>query len=215
MTEHPTLRVVVEVAGKRAFASALDWPGWARAGKSEALAIESLLAYRDRYAAIAALAGHRLPDSPDVEVVERQTGNATTEFGVPGLVAELELVPVTSADAQRLVGLVRATWQWLEEVAASAPAELRKGPRGGGRDRDKVVAHVDEAERYYARSIGIRLPASTPIGEVREEIVRTLSLPSDGSALPGGTWPQRYAARRIAWHVMDHAWEIEDRSAGR
>lgn len=25
-------------------------------------------------------------------------------------------------------------------------------------------------------------------------------------------WPPRYAARRIAWHVLDHAWQIEDRS---
>jgi hypothetical protein len=25
-------------------------------------------------------------------------------------------------------------------------------------------------------------------------------------------WPPAYAARRIAWHALDHAWEIEDRS---
>src|SRR5438067_302187 len=24
-------------------------------------------------------------------------------------------------------------------------------------------------------------------------------------------WPVRYAARRMAWHVLDHAWEMEDR----
>jgi hypothetical protein len=26
-------------------------------------------------------------------------------------------------------------------------------------------------------------------------------------------WPPRYVARRMAWHLLDHAWEIEDRSA--
>jgi len=97
-------------------------------------------------------------------------------------------------------------------VAAAAPAELRKGPRGGGRDRDKVVAHVEEAEHAYARNMGLRLPASTATTEVRSSILEVLALASDGSPLPGGTWPQRYAARRVAWHALDHAWEIEDRS---
>ena len=45
-------------------------------------------------------------------------------------------------------------------------------------------------------------------------ITAVLGLASDGAApLPGG-WPVRYAARRIAWHVLDHAWEIEDKSEG-
>ena len=52
----------------------------------------------------------------------------------------------------------------------------------------------------------------TPIAEVRSAIVEVLGLNSDGSPLPGGAWTQRYAARRIAWHILDHAWEIEDRS---
>ncbi len=148
----------------------------------------------------------------DLEVMERDPGNASTEFGVPGRVAELDLHRVTSAEARRLTDLVIASWEVLAEVAAGAPAELRKGPRGGGRDRDTIVAHVEEAERSYARSIGIRLPAAASIAEVRAAIVEVLGLSSDGSPLPGGAWTQRYAARRIAWHVLDHAWEIEDRS---
>jgi hypothetical protein len=30
--------------------------------------------------------------------------------------------------------------------------------------------------------------------------------------MPGDGRPPRYAIRRIAWHVLDHAWEIEDKS---
>jgi hypothetical protein len=209
------LPVIIEAVEKRAFASAVAWPGWCRPGRDEAQALEALARYAPRYALVAARAGIAFP-SPvaveDLEVAERDAGNASTSFGVPGRVAELDLHRVSSAEARRLTDIVIACWDVLADVAASAPAELRKGPRGGGRDRDKVVAHVEEAERSYARSIGVRLPADTPIGEVRAAIVEVLGLSSDGSPLPGGAWSQRYAARRIAWHVMDHTWEIEDRS---
>ncbi len=215
MTERAILRVVIEATGKRAFASALDWPGWARAGKDESRAIETLLASRDRYAAVAARTSYQLPTDLDVEVAERLDGNATTEFGVPGRIAEDELRPVTSADAHRLTDLVEAVRATLADVARDAPQELRKGPRGGGRDRDRMLDHVADADRAYARSMGIKLPATTPIEEVRTAIHDALVLPSDGSALPGGAWPQRYAARRVAWHALDHAWEIEDRSPDR
>lgn len=211
----PPFEVIIEVADKRAFASAAAWPGWCRSGKDEALALEALVRATPRYARVAARAGLAFPAQiveDDLHVVERDQGNASTAFGVPGRVGELDLQRVTSADARRLTDIVIACWDELAEVAATAPAELRKGPRGGGRDRDAVVAHVEEAERSYAKSIGVRLPAGVPITEVRAAIVEVLGLSSDGSPLPGGAWSQRYAARRIAWHVLDHAWEIEDRS---
>jgi hypothetical protein len=47
---------------------------------------------------------------------------------------------------------------------------------------------------------------------MRADILHILRQPSDGSPIAGRRWPPRYAARRIAWHVLDHAWEIEDRS---
>ncbi len=211
----PSLRVIIEAADTRTFASAADWPGWCRAGKDEALALEALARYAPRYATVAARAGLAFPaqvDVADLEVAARARGDASTAFGVPGRVVELDLHRVSSAEARRLTDIVIACWGILADVAASAPAELRKGPRGGGRDRDKVVAHVAEAERSYARSIGIRLPADAPIATVRAEIVEVLGLSSDGSPLPGGAWTQRYAARRIAWHILDHAWEVEDRA---
>jgi len=48
--ETPTgmIRVVVEGGAKRVFASAVDWPGWARSGRDEAAALEALLAYAPR-----------------------------------------------------------------------------------------------------------------------------------------------------------------------
>jgi hypothetical protein len=211
----PPFRIVVEAVDKRAFASAVAWPGWSRSGRDEASALGQLASHASRYALVAARAGHAFPErvtTDDLEVVERSDGNASTAFGVPARVAELDLHRVSSAEARRLTDIVIACWEVLDEVAASAPAGLRKGPRGGGRDRDAIVAHVAEAERAYARSIGLRLPDVTPITEVRAAIVEVLGLSSDGSPLPGGAWTQRYAARRIAWHVLDHAWEIEDRS---
>ena len=36
--------------------------------------------------------------------------------------------------------------------------------------------------------------------------------PSDGSPVVPNGWTTRYAARRIAWHVLEHAWEMQDRA---
>jgi len=75
------IRIYPEATDKKAFACALDWPGWARAAKTEDLAIEALTSYADRYARIAAAAAARWPAAFDLEVVERLTGTTTTEFG--------------------------------------------------------------------------------------------------------------------------------------
>jgi hypothetical protein len=104
-------------------------------------------------------------------------------------------------------------------VAASAPAELRKGPRGGGRDRDKLVGHVVEADRAYARELGLRLPTAdlhdrVAVAAERAAMLEVLGQPSDGSPIADRRWTPRYAARRIAWHALDHAWEMEDKSDG-
>jgi hypothetical protein len=207
--------VTVEAAATKVFASALDWPGWSRSGRTESLALEALAAYAHRYGPIAGRAGLSFPAPltvADLEVVERVVGDASTSFGVPHQVTELDLRPVTSAAANRLADLLQAAWDTLADVAAAAPAELRKGPRGGGRNRDKVLAHVADAERAYVRKIGLRPAADAPIETLRAEVMGVFRLGTDGSPLPGGTWPLRYAARRFTWHVLDHAWEIEDRT---
>ncbi len=114
------------------------------------------------------------------------------------------------------MGAPRASWDLLEEAVASSPAHLRKGPRGGGRDRDEIRRHVIEAERAYARKIGLRHPPfevndPTRLKAMREEIAAVLSKPSSGELLVAGGWNASYAVRRMAWHVVDHLWEIEDR----
>lgn len=117
-------------------------------------------------------------------------------------------------EAARTAALARAAWAVFAEVAAASPEELRKGPRGGGRDRDKMVSHVVEAERAYARKIGVRhkpFTGEAGLTAMRADITRALSEPS-GAFPPGGEgWPVRYAARRVIWHVADHIWKMEDR----
>jgi len=153
----------------------------------------------------------------DIRVVERLPGTATTAFGAPDVVFAMDARPTDAADGERLATLVRAAWAVLDKVAAIAAAELRKGPRGGGRDRDAIVAHVVAAESAYARRIGLRLREPDPgdvgaVAAIRAAITDVLARPTDGGPIPGGRWPARYAVRRIAWHVLDHAWEIEDRA---
>jgi len=211
--------VVVEAGSKRVFACALDWPGWCRAGKDEDAALAALAAYLPRYAVVAERAGTAFPGRAGkrLEVVERLRGSASTDFGLPGEVAGADGERATGTQAERLTALVVASWAVFDEVRAGTPASLRKGPRGGGRDRDKMVDHVLGAEAAYARKLGIKHPQPAiddraAIQALRDDIAAVLRAPSDGSPPVPKGWPPRYAARRIAWHVLDHAWEMEDRS---
>jgi len=210
--------VVLEVGKRRTFATAVDWPGWCRPGKGDEAAVEALAEYADRYRAVALRAGARIPQwSGELDVVERVDGNATTDFGAPGVVSSHDRQGLTRGEAGRFARLVEAAWATLDDVAARAPAHLRKGPRGGGRDRDAVVEHVVAADAAYARKLGLPLRAPAPseraaVAEFRAAVVDRLSRPSDGSPPVLRGWPPRYAAHRFAWHALDHAWEIEDRS---
>jgi hypothetical protein len=214
-------KVYLELGTKKVFACALDWPGWARSGKTEEAALAALADYADRYAPVAAAAGVRFPKiaADGFDVVERLRGSASTDFGIPGEAASADQQPLTKAAAERLAAIVAASWRVFDQVAAGAPAELRKGPRGGGRDRDKIVDHVVGADVAYARMIGLRFresEVSTPEGLARMRAAVLDTLRSARAPLPElstKAWPYRYAARRIAWHALDHAWEIEDRSA--
>jgi hypothetical protein len=209
------VRVLVETTPKKAFASALDWPGLSRAGRDEPAAIEALLATAPRYAEVVRAAGEVFEtDELAVEVEERRDGDATTAFGAPSIVADADRRPVAAWEAARLAAIAEASWAAFDRIAAAAPEELRKGPRGGGRDRSRVVRHVVEAEAAYAAVMGRKHRPDDPaaLAAMRADILHILRQPSDGSPIAGRRWPPRYAARRIAWHVLDHAWEIEDRS---
>lgn len=211
--------VYLETAPRRVFACAVDWPPWCRAGRTVELALEALAVSAPRFAIVAREAGHPLPSVAEgFRVAEEVVGSATTEFGVPAELSQGDARGLTTADAERLIALVAASWRVFDDVAGRSPATLRKGPRGGGRDRDRMIAHVVESEaRYYTRKLG--LPASSPdpgdgqaVARIREGILNVLRAARSGSQLTERGWTPRYAARRISWHVVDHAWEMEDRS---
>jgi hypothetical protein len=179
--------IYIELGGKKAIAWSLEWPGWCRIRASEEAAMQALIETEARYRLIA----------------QRAELSAETR-------------PIDAMTAQHYVALLRASWDMLEEVVAASPAQLRKGPRGGGRDRDEIRRHVIEAERMYARKIGVRhkpfeMNDKSALKAMREEIAAVLSQLSTSSPLVSGGWNASYAVRRMAWHVVDHIWEIEDR----
>ena len=223
-----TVHAVLEVAAKRSFASALDWPGWSRGGRSPDDALAALVAYGPRYAAVAERAGlaFEVPASVDaIEVTERVRGGSGTEFGMPSTPARAEEEPI-AGDLDRLVALLRAAWDTFDEaMAAAGGRRLSTGPRGGGRDLARIVDHVRDAEVAYLSKLGSRAPAASdrPLPErlaaLREAFVDALAAIAAGEPVPTPSrtqklWSPRYAVRRTAWHVLDHAWELQDRVLG-
>jgi hypothetical protein len=222
-----TIDVYLERGAKRTFAGALDWPGWCRGGRDEASALQSLLDYGPRYVEALAPAGLKLQlpaDSCALSVVEQLEGDATTDFGAPGAAPSYDALPLDEPGLRRLERLLQACWQAFDRAAQGAVGkELQKGPRGGGRDLDKLIAHVLDVEAAYLRQLGWKLGQG---GEKREERVAELrkaalealaaaargEIPARGPR-GGERWTARYFVRRAAWHLLDHAWELEDRSA--
>jgi hypothetical protein len=211
--------VYLELGTKKVFAGAFDWPGWARFAKDEESALAALADYVPRFAPVAKEAGLRLPANAGdaFTVVERLPGSGSTDFGAPGAVAERDREPVRRKDTERLAALVEAAWKVFERGVGKAPAELRKGPRGGGRDRDKMVDHVVQSEFSYARMLGVKHRAApfddtAAVAALRADILAVLREPSEAKPAGARGWPTPYAARRIAWHVLDHLWEMEDRA---
>ncbi|NUT37846.1 MAG: hypothetical protein HOV79_32775 [Hamadaea sp.] len=208
--------VYLEVGKKTVFACALDWPGWCRKGKTEQDALDALGAYADRYAVIARRA--RVAFKPgDLTVVDRVTGGATTDFGAPEKAIDADARAVPAAEAKRQVKLLKAAWAELDAIAAATPEHLLKGPRGGGRDRDKMLDHVAGSEAGYARLIGVKRKLESyqdTAGreELRAAVAEVLGAASDGGPLRERGWGSRYAARRFAWHVLDHLWEMQDKT---
>jgi hypothetical protein len=209
----------LERGSERVFAGAIAWPGWARAGKTDEAALEALVAYGPRYAA--ALRGTRLgfrapARVSDLRVVERVEGTATTDFGAPDVAPARDLEDVDAKELKRLEAILRAAWRTLDAAVERAGGlELATGPRGGGRALDAIVDHVLGADASYVARLG-RKVGSDDASTVREGIIDALgSAVRDGvppSPRGGKRWTPRYFVRRSAWHVLDHAWEIEDRT---
>ncbi len=218
--------VYVETGSKRAFAGAIDWPGWCRGGRDEAGALAALVEYGSRYAAVVrgAVKGFTAPRASTLTVVERLSGDATTDFGAPSIAPAADARPVDAKELKRLIALLGACWDAFDRALDDAAGrELRKGPRGGGREVDAIVEHVLGAESMYVTRLAAKGPkvegrdareAAAGVRDVVRDALRravTEGLPSAGPR-GGKIWLPRYFVRRASWHVLDHAWEIEDRS---
>ncbi len=213
------IRVMVEQGKKKAVAVALDWPGWDRSGKSEAEALELFAAYRPRYAKVAELAGlaGEFRAAGKVKIVERLEGAGMTDFyGLSFRSTGPEHAPMSDAVCERRIALLRASWTYFDDVASRVSAELRKGPRGGGRDRDKIVRHTNGAEiDEFAKRVGVNTPldARERPDDLRAHRDAFCAAIRDYNArgAPARTWTVQFVIRHSAYHMLDHAWEMEDR----
>jgi hypothetical protein len=220
------ITVYLEVGNKRTFAGAVDWPGWCRSGREEASALQALVEYGPRYARLlrsTKLGFHPPEGTSALEVVERLPGNATTDFGAPDAAPSGDSEPAGKDALQRFRAIMEACWEALAEAARSAAGkELSRGPRGGGRELEGIVQHVLDSQVGYLSRIGWKLKKEEgetqgeQLSRTRREILDALAA-LEGEALPaagprgGIRWTPRYFVRRSAWHILDHAWEIENR----
>jgi hypothetical protein len=221
MTE--TMRVILEIGKKRRFvAGAVDWPGLDRWGTSEEDALEKLSSYLPRYAGVAERAGmtSAFARERDLEVVERVPGTSSTDFwGIAHVPSQIEREVLAPADLERRLDLLQASWAYFDDVAMRISPELRAGPRSVGRSHDQIVRHVyyNEPEQF-SRKVEVRTPievvlASDGLATHRQEYLDAIrAYNAEGKS--ARTWPIQFLVRRTAHHVMDHAWEMEDRDPG-
>lgn len=221
-----SIDIYLEVGQKRTFAGALAWPGWCRSGRDAEAAQQALLDAAPRYARIlhAAKIKFAAPATLDgFKVVEQLEGDSTTDFGAPSIAPTSDAQPLDEADLRHFQKLLQSYWRAFDKAVAQAEGkELRKGPRGGGREIDKIVEHVSGAEAGYLASLAWKAEKQAA-KDPREKLAQTHQAVLDGLAAAasgetptqgprgGKVWAPRYFVRRVAWHVLDHIWEIEDR----
>lgn len=216
-----TLRIQIEHGpkGKRFVAVAPDWPGLARGDKTPEAAVERLRAYVPRYAPVAELAGlaGEFAALSGDEIVEHYPGPGSTDFwGISYAFSSIDQTPLTPEELRRSLSLLRASWVYFDQVRERVSAELKKGPRGGGRDRDQIVNHLLYCEvSWKPRPKGTRPPEQLPLTEPdlsehrREYIAAIEQLHAEGKT--AGKWPLPYMIRHTAFHTLDHTWEMEDK----
>jgi hypothetical protein len=214
------IRVTLEIGpkGKKVVAVAPDWPGLERGATNEEVAIERLLSYVPRYAAVAKLAGMAaaFAAAPVADVVERYPGTGSTDFwGISFAFSSIDHQAMSGEALERELALMRAGWAFFDDARSRVSAEMQRGPRGGGRDRDQIVRHTFGAELDWAKGLGIRTPLDemlTPAGlnahrDAYCDAIRALHAQSKMAR----KWPLRYLIRHTAYHTLNHAWEMEDK----
>lgn len=217
------VRTVIErgTKGKRAVAFSLDWPGWSRGARTAELALTTFEAYRERYRPVADLAGlaREFDAVGALEIVEDKVGTGSTDFwGISFSPAATEQGPMGEAELERGITLLRACWAFFDGVAARVSPEMRKGPRGGGRDRNRIIRHTIRTESEdFAKQVGLRIPeeaALTPDGlrQHRETYVAAMrAYNADEATRRMRSWTLPFLIRHSAFHTLDHAWEMEDK----
>jgi hypothetical protein len=218
-----TLRVILEIGKKRkVVAGAMDWPGLDRWGTSEEDTLEKLSSYLPRYAGVAERAGmaRAFGRAGDLEVVERVLGSSSTDFwGIAHVPSRIERDVLSPTELERRLDLLQTCWAYFDAVAARISDELRPGPRSAGRSHDQIVRHVycNEPEQF-SRKVEIRTPLEvvlTPKGLATHRQAYLDAIRAyNADAKAARTWPIQFLVRRTAHHVMDHAWEMEDRDPG-
>jgi hypothetical protein len=223
VTSQPSVRTVIQRGPKdrKSVAFSLDWAGWERGAKTAELALETLESYRERYRLIASLAGmsHEFDAAGPLEVVEDMVGTGSVDFwGISFSPSSTETEPMSEADLERGIALLRACWAFFDGVGARVSPEMRQGPRGGGRDRDRIIRHVIRNESEdFAKQVGLRIPeeaALTPEGlrRHRETYVDAMHAYNAGKVSRRmRSWNLPYLIRHSAYHTLDHAWEMEDK----
>jgi hypothetical protein len=213
-------RVTLEIGpkGKKVVAVAPDWPGLARGGKTKEEAIEWLRSYMPRYAQVTKLAkmDAEFAAIRKLSVVEEYPGTGSTDFwGISFAFSSIDRQGMSRNELERELTLMQACWAFFDSVRRRVSAELRKGPRGGGRDRDRIVRHVFANEQDWAKGLGVLTPDDAMLTGKGLKAHRTAychairDYHSQGKL--AGKWPLRYLIRHTAFHTMDHAWEMEDK----
>jgi hypothetical protein len=214
------IRVTLETGpkGRKVVAVAPDWPGLERGATTEQAAIERLLSYVPRYATLAKLAGMEaaFANITAVDVVEHYPGTGSTDFwGISFAFSGIDQQAMSGEVLERELTLMRACWAFFDDVRSRVSAELQKGPRGGGRDRDRIVSHIFANEQDWAKGLGVLTPDGVMLTDEGLQTHRDAychairDYHSQGKL--AGKWPLRYLIRHNAYHTLDHAWEMEDK----
>lgn len=214
------IRVTLEIGpkGKKVVAVAPDWPGLSRGAATGEAAVERLRSYIPRYVPVAKLAGlaSEFADNPTLDVVERYPGTGSTDFwGISFAFSSIDHQAISGKELERELSLMQACWAFFDDVRSRVSVELQKGPRGGGRDRDRIVRHILANEQDWAKGIGVVSTDDAIFTEAGLTAHRDAYCDAirefHAQNKMAKKWPLRYMIRHTAFHTLDHTWEMEDK----
>ena len=216
-----SVRMMIELGPKekKSVAYAIDWPGWSRGAKTPDSAIDVLESYRQRYRPIAEIAGFESEfdaAGPLIEI-DRYAGTGSTDFwGISFAASPEERERMSEQQLERRLALLQASWAFFDQVVKRVSPELKKGPRGGGRDRDQIINHTLGWERSgLAVKVGVKYPEGVLLDpdvlrQYRKDFVEAFRK-HHAEGKKAGKMEIAYLIRHCAFHMLDHAWEMEDK----